>query len=248
MAALAEPVVTTRWVWLAAALAGTLPLFLGWLLGSALHQPIAALLLFFGMIAACRASDPVRGMGIVATGFGAHCAAAITLAYIDPVRAAACMTDGPGYLEAQLVWITTGLEPEYDPSTWLPHHAQLLVGMVVLSVVSLGWIPLIQGMYEVDLMNFYVGGLLARSESPFVALFLGWHPWSVLRGLCYVVLVYEIASWSLAWASGRATSTNRARLARWGAVLTLWLADVLVKWLAMEPVRAQLAANLLESP
>jgi hypothetical protein len=246
---------TTSWLdrpswWLAAAGAGAAPLLVGYILrgsagwGSGAHQPASAVLLFLMLLAAVRSDRPARGTGALAVGFGAHSALAIGLTLFDPAGTASILPDGEAYWRAQEAWITTGADPEYDPAHWVPAHLHLLVGIVALSFVSFGLVALMQGMYEVDLMNCYVGHLLARSDAPGVSLALGWHPWSVLRGLCYVVLVYEVASWSFARFTGRPLASPTARRRRWALALALFVADGLTKISLLEPVRAGLAAHL----
>jgi len=245
---IAEPLVEARAWWLAAVLAGTVPLGLGYLLGLWWHQPLAAGLLFLLLLASIRANRPARGMATLALCFAAHNALAIGLAYGDPAGAGAVMPDGQAYYDAQVRWITTGADPEYDWVNWVPAHVHLIAGITLLSVTSLGLLPLVEGVYEVDLMNFYVGNLLANSEQPLTAFFLGWHPWSALRGLCYMVLVYEVASWSLGHLTQRQLSTPSAHRRRWVAALALFAADGVVKLLALDWVRSGLAANFIGSP
>jgi len=187
-------------------------------------------------------------MGMLGLGFASHNALAIALAYGDPVGASAVMPDGQAYYDAQVLWITTGTDPEYDWMNWIPAHLHLVVGITVLAVTSLGLLPLVEGIYEVDLMNFYVGNLLANSDQPLTAFFLGWHPWSALRGLCYMVLVYEVASWSLGHLTRRQLSTSSARRRRWAVALALFVADGVVKLLALDLVRNGLAAHFIGSP
>ncbi len=246
MAAVATPLTQGwRW-WVSCVLAGAGPLALGWLLSTSWHQGLTALLLFFLLLAAVREERPwLGGLGL-GLGFAAHSALAIGLAWSDPAGASAIMPDGEGYWNAQRLWITTGVDPEYDPWNWAPAHLHLLVGIVVLSFVSFGLAALAQGVYEVDLMNYYVGNLLARSSDPVTALLLGWHPWSVLRGLCYVVLVYEVASWSLQRFTGRTLASPDTRKRRWALGLGFFVADALVKIVMLDVVRDGLAANLLE--
>ncbi|TNE85993.1 MAG: hypothetical protein EP330_23955 [Deltaproteobacteria bacterium] len=248
MAGLCRPLADgpTWWLWPVAA--GVVPLGLGWALGTGLHQPLTALLLFLLMLPHVREERPVRGMGVLALGFAAHCAAAIALARVDPTGAAAAMPDGVGYWQAQVAWITTGTDPEYDWVNWVPAHLHLLVGIGVLAVLSMGFAPLMEGVYQVDLMNFYVGNLLAHSANPLPALLLGWHPWSVIRGLCYVVLVYELASLALQWLARRPLAARGTRRVRWAALVGLFLLDGAVKWVTLDLVRDGLAANLLDTP
>ena len=245
MAGLCQPLTHAPSWWLWAVAAGVVPLALGWLLGTGLHQSLTAVLLFLLLLPAVRDERPLRGMGVLGLGFASHCAAAIALARVDPAGASAAMPDGAGYWAAQVQWITTGTDPEYDWVNWVPAHLHLLLAMLALAFVSMGLVPLLEGVYQVDLMNFYVGNLLANSESPVPALLLGWHPWSVIRGLCYVVLVYELASLALSWLARRPLAEARARKLRWGAILVLFLLDGALKWVILDRVRDGLAANLI---
>ncbi len=246
MAGLADPWLDRPSWWLGCVLVGVMPLLLGVGIGTWLQQPLTGLGLFVLLLAAVRRDLPGRGMGALALGFGAHCAVAIALSAAVPEMASTAMPDGEGYWEAQVAWITTGTDPEYDWANWVPAHLHLLLGMTVLCFTSMGLLPLIEGLYEVDLMNFYVGNLLANSHSALPALLFGWHPWSVVRGLCYVVLVYEVASLSLQWVTGTQLSSPSARRQRWIAALALFLADGVIKISMLDLVRNRLAANLLE--
>jgi hypothetical protein len=232
-----------RWLLVGAA-AGTVPLLcdvrLGWRVGSL----VSALVLSPVLLAAVSRNLPGRGLAAVATAFVCHSALAIGLAAHDPDRLAAALPQGPEYWSRSLDWITTGTSREYDVSWWLPAHLQLLAAMVALTYTSLGLIPLWQGLYEVDLMNFYVGRLLAHSQSPAVALAVGWHPWSVCRGVGYLVLTYEITSLSLSRLAGVPLASGRARRWRWGVGLGFLATDAVVKFTCLEPIRQVLAANL----
>ncbi|MFT6144356.1 MAG: hypothetical protein ACJAZO_004270 [Myxococcota bacterium] len=244
MAGLAVPWMRPRVWWVLAAAMGVVPLLLGFALGSSLHQYLSATGLFVMLIAAVREQKPGWGMGALAVGFASHNAVAIGLSAFDPVSASACMPDGAGYLAAQLEWIRTGTDPEYDWVNWVPAHLHLLLGMTFMAVMSMGLLVLVQGMYEVDLMNFYVGNVIAQSDSASIALFVGWHPWSVVRGFCYVLLTYEVASLSLSLWSGRTLSTRRARAIRWAAALGFFGLDMAIKWSMLDVVRSALDANL----
>jgi len=244
MSGLGTPLLThSRW-WLAATACGVVPLLLGALLGTSAHQYAMAVGLFVLLIAALREDQPWWALGALAVGFASHNAVAIALAASAPERAAACMPDGAGYLAAQLEWIRTGQDPEYDWVNWVPAHLHLLVGMTLMALTSMGLLVLVQGVYEVDLMNYYVGQVIAQSSDPVIALFAGWHPWSAIRGFCYVLLTVEVASLSLSWWTGRTLGTRRAHLWRWGGALTFFALDMAVKWLTLDVVRSALASTL----
>jgi hypothetical protein len=150
-----------------------------------------------------------------------------------------------GYWDKTWHWVRTGEDvAEYRWADWLPAHLLLLVVVPALAYPSLGLVPFAAGLQQVDLMNFYVGQLARVSDRPALAVLLGWHPWSVLRGLAYTVLVFEAASWALARVTGRPLSTPRRRAARWALGLGLAVADALAKYSLAPVVRDQLFANL----
>ena len=242
-AAFSRATIGTRWIPLAVAV-GALPLLLAWPLGSSFHQPLSALLLFALLMGPVRDDRTGAGLGLLAIAFLVHCGVAIALSAGVPEQAAGLFPGGEDYWARQQVWITTGIDPEYEWMAWIPAHFQLLGAATLLGVVSMGMLPLLEGFVEVDLMNFYVGNLVAGSDQALPALLLGWHPWSALRGICFLFVTFEVASLSQSWLGQRALSTTRRRLARWGAALLFFFGDCCVKLLALEPVRARLAAGL----
>jgi len=237
------PLLHGRWWLLAAAAIGVVPVLIASRTGGAWHQLASAFLLFPLFLAAVREDRTVRGLAVVGLCFAAHNAAAIGLS-ASSAEFGALFPDGPEYWAKQQVWITTGTDPEYQVMNWLPAHLQLFAGIVLYCFLSLGFVAFIQGFYEVDLMNFYVGRLIASSDSVAPALLLGWHPWSALRGLCYLLLVWEVASWSLERMTGRTLSTPERRMGRWLAACGFFVADCVVKLAILEPVRRTLADNL----
>lgn len=246
LASLAEPLALSRGAWVSALVVGTLPLLLGAALGSPQHQVVAGLALFPLFLGTLRTERFGRGVALVGLAFASHNAVAIALSVSSP-EAAALFPDGADYWSKQHAWITTGQDPEYVVANWLPAHAQLFVGVALYSYLSLGFLGFVQGFYEVDLMNFYVGRLIAHSDSLAPALLLGWHPWSALRGLCYVVLLWELASWSLERMTGRPLSTPERRLFRWLGAVGLFVADCVVKVVLLDVVRDSLFHNLAAS-
>jgi hypothetical protein len=119
-----------------------------------------------------------------------------------------------------------------------------MFAMALFTYTSLGFIPLWQGFYEVDLMNFYVGQLLAHSSSPWSALILGWHPWSLCRAAGYFFLTFEVTSVSFERLTGRQMSTPGSRRLRWAAGISFLLLDGATKYLLLDAVRKSLAENL----
>lgn len=233
-----------RWLGLAAA-AGVLPLLLAYPFGWSGHRFVSALLLFPLFVALVRADRQREGFALVLASYACHSIAAISLTWLDAAGAAPLLADGPAYWEKNYRWIRTGTDPEYQVINWLPAHLQQLAGMAIYGFTSLGLIPLAQGMYEIDLMNFYVGRLLRLSDNPFVALFVGWHFWAILRGVAYTRIVFEVSSLSLSRMTGIELSTRPRRRRRWLVGLACLSLDGLGKLLALEPVRLVLYAHLI---
>ena len=236
-------------IWVTAAvLVGAVPLLLALPLHTPMHQAVTGLLaqgLLLGAIARRRWR---AGMAAVLLVFAAHCAVGIAAARFAPDLASAVMPGGLEYWQKQVVWIQSGIDPEYEPWNWVPAHLQLAAAVMALGYVSLGLIPFIHGFYEVDLMNFYVGRLLAHSDDAMTSLLFGWHPWSVIRGFAYAFLVYETAAASYRRFTGHTGLRGDARA--WGRRrlmfgLALVVLDGMVKLAMLEPVRAQLAANFV---
>jgi hypothetical protein len=240
----ALPLAFSRW-WAALAIAaGAIPILLGYWSSSSLHQPVTALLLT-PLFLSCLVRDRLgRAISLAALVIGSHSALAIALTASDPARAAAILPGSDPYWQRTWQWVLTGEDREYRWAHWLPAHALLLLVVPLGAYTSFGAVPLASGIEQVDLMNYYVGRLVAMSESPTVAVLLGWHPWSVLRGLAYTVLVFEIASLSLQGLTGRVLSTRRRRTGRWVRGLVLVLLDGAVKLSLAPIIRDQLFANL----
>jgi len=232
--------------WIAWAIAiGILPVMISFAFGIPGHQWFSALLLAALCLGLVREDAWFRGMGLIGLTFAAHSVVVIALSTAAPQRTSAILPHANAYWQKQQTWIKTGEDPEYRLEAWVPAHLQLLAASSLFTFTSLGTVTFGQGFYEVDLMNFYNAQLLARSQSLPLALLLGWHVWSVLRGLGYLVLTFEIISLSLAVWSGKRLSSWRTRAGRWGAGLGLLAADGVAKFLLLDVVRQQLEINLL---
>lgn len=232
------------WIMLGAVI-GAGPLLVGYLTGLPGQQAASALLLMPIMVAAISRDWTGRGLGTVGSAFFAHCALAIMLSVRSPLPERPLLPDGLDYWQQSKAWIETGTSPEYELGYWLPVHGQLVFSVAGLSYLSLGMSTFWGGFYQVDLMNYYVSQLVVHSRSPWIALTLGWHPWSQLRGIGYLLITFEMASWSLSRLTGTSLSTRRIRLTRWTAGLVFVMLDCLVKYCFLDTVRQTLAANLL---
>ncbi len=239
-----EPLVAGR-RWIAAAAAvGIVPILLGYAIGHWFHQPLVGLTLWV-LVLPCVAADRfLRAAGIVAIVVFSHSAVAIAASSHDPDRAAAALRGADGYWVKTWDWIRHDRDDEYRIETWLPRHAALLGVGTAFGYTSFGAVPFVRGIEEIDLMNHYVGRLLRASERPEIALLCGWHPWSFVRGLAFLCLVFEVASLSLARFTGRTLSTRRRRIARWTAGLALAVLDGAIKVSFAPAIRDALFRNL----
>jgi hypothetical protein len=232
-----------RWI-VSACLLGTLPPFVGFAAGHWFHQPFVGLALA-ALVLPCFAADRFfRAAGIVATVVGFHSAIAIGLSAHDPVRAAAALSGSDDYWRTTWEWIRHDRDDEYRTATWLPRHAALVGVGTVFGYTSFGAVPFVRGIEEIDLMNHYVGRLVRASQRPEIALLCGWHPWSFVRGLAFLCLVFEVTSLSLARFVDRTLSTRRRRLTRWIVGLSLVILDGAIKVAFAPVVRARLFDNL----
>ncbi|MEZ6107319.1 MAG: hypothetical protein R3B96_14670 [Pirellulaceae bacterium] len=136
----------------------------------------------------------IAGPAFISLTFFSHCVIAVGLTRWDPASTSTLMPDAAEYWLKQHHWITTGSDPEYELSQWVPAHLQLAVGATLYTFTSLGWLTFMQGFYEVDLMNFYLGQLMRHSDQPGIAAGTGWHIWSILRGIGFVFLTFETIS------------------------------------------------------
>ena len=233
-------------VLVACVLIGLLPVSAAALCRLPIDRPLTAFALTPLLIAAARRDSVALGLGILAVAFVAHCAAMISLTAFAPQALGAVFPDGAEYWQQSRDWIVTGKNPEYELSSWVPAHFQLAAAGAFLTYTSLGFVLIWEGLFQVDLMNVYVGNLVTQSESVPLALALGWHPWSVLRGIGFLLVGYEMCSLSLERMLGFPLSTRRRRTIRWGVGLGFLLLDGLVKYFLLDTVQQILHDNLIQ--
>ncbi|PQO32748.1 hypothetical protein DTL21_21415 [Bremerella cremea] len=228
-----------------AILVGAIPMLLSYLVGLPGGQLVSSLLLTPLLVAAVARDSLPRGLGALALAFFAHCVMVISLASHDPQAMAEIYPRGEAYWQQTYQWVVTGESPEYELTFWLWAHIQLIAASSLFSFTSLGLVTLWQGFQEVDLMNCYVGNMLNQSQNPAVTLLVGWHIWSVCRGLGYLVLTFEIVSYSLERLSRVHLSTRWRRITRWQIGLGFLVFDGILKYNLLEAVRQALENNLV---
>ncbi len=234
------------WRWFPASiLAGAAPVLVSYFLRVPGHQIATALVLFPLFLSGIRAARSMRALSIVAVAFVAHSAVVIVLSARDPAGIAPLLPGAEPFWRESRDWIETGVNVEYAPSRWLPKHALLLGAVVLLGYCSVGLTVLLRGLYEVDLMNYYVGRLVAESSEAATAVIYGWHIWSLLRGVGCALIMYEISAVSLARLTHDDPAAGRCRFGRPLAGVGLLVLDGVLKFLLMDTVQARLQTNLL---
>lgn len=228
-----------------AILLGSLPALVSVMSGHSLDRPLTTLAMTPLLLAAARRDCMPCGLALLGLVFVAHSATMIGLTALTPDRVASVFPPGQAYWIESRDWILSGVSPEYETSYWLPAHVMQFVGGAFFTFTSLGGVLIWEGLYQVDLMNVYVGNLVLNSDNPLLALGLGWHPWSVLRGVGFLFVGFEACSYSLERFLGTPFSTRRRRLIRWGFGTGFLALDGAVKFCCLGIIRDTLHSNLL---
>ena len=110
-----------------------------------------------------------------------------------PETAAETILSGPRYATEMLHWIQTGEGAEGALRLFLPLRLRnylIFCGLCCLSVSSTA---LLFGTWQLNYMNFYVAELVRASVHPWVAVLVGWPPWSVLRVTGFILTGIALA-------------------------------------------------------
>lgn len=226
------------WKWLLiATIVGAVPVVMDHLSGYHISRwltPILILPLLLGSVVrdSCLYAFMVLGGMLVA-----HCLTMIGLSTLAPEHWAEIFPPGYQYWEVTKQWVVTGKSQEYQLDYWVPGHIQLALAMVFYTYCSLGLITLWHGLHEVDLMNLYVTQMWLHSDGSFGVVAFAWHPWSVCRGVGFVLVTYELVSLSFQHLTRTRLSNRQARLKRWGLGIGFLLLDMLMKYMLLESVR-----------
>jgi hypothetical protein len=222
---------------------GVGPVLFDWLTDLNLSRPLTATLGVLLLLAAASRDRMHPALSCLGLTVISHSVAFICLAAFDPSGMARLFPPGLEYWEETRYWLETGKSKVYDVGAWGPFHLQLAVVMAAWCYLSFGLVPLLHGLHELDLMNVYVGRLIASSE-PSMNLIFAWHPWSLCRGVGFLFLTYEITSLSLARLTGEQLSTPARRWRRWMLALGFLSLDAVIKFFFLDSVRRALAAHL----
>lgn len=140
------------------------------------------------------------------------------------------VAQGGEYTKNMFVWIDSGVGAESDPSRFIPMQLRNLGWFVMGSAFSGGALGLIFGAMQLNYMNFYVGELAIYSHSPFLAVLLGWPPYSLVRVVGFIILATGLAAPLVCLVTHRKIPWAKAvRFAVIGVVLAGL--DLLLKWM-----------------
>lgn len=107
---------------------------------------------------------------------------------IFPERAEKVVINGKAYKEEMFDWIKTGIGRESNPKEFIPQHLAHIGIFIFLSLISASLFSIIMGSIMVNYMNFYVAQLIINSKNKIVPIIFGWHFWSLIRVISFVIL------------------------------------------------------------
>lgn len=190
-----------------------------------LLQIVFAYPVMFSLIAQSR-----RKRAVVAMLFWALCLGvfSVSACALYPRTAAATVIHGTTYAGEMFHWIRTGQGPEGDPLKFVPQHLLHLVLFCVLSLLTGSVLSLFMGAVLMNYMAFYVGSLINQSTDPLLATVMGWHPWSILRVMSFVMLGVILAEPLISRFTRHDYDNREVRPFVWVAIAGLG-ADIIIK-------------------
>ena len=237
--------VNQTWWPLYAILVGIVPLLISFITGWQGHQLVSAIGLSFMCIGFVYHDRWVKCIFAITLVFVAHSILAIGISLNYPEVGAEIFPKAADYWARQHLWIATGENTEYKVSSWLPAHFQMAVGATLFSFTSFGTVVFRDGFVQVDVMNYYNAQLVGQSRNPAIAMVYGWHIWSIMRGVGFLFVTYEMISMAVQVFSRERLSSCKRRVFRWSLGLGFLCADGVIKFFSVEAVRHELFNNLL---
>ena len=110
-----------------------------------------------------------------------------------PETGAAVILSGPSYTANMLRWIQTGEGAEGSLRLFLPIHVRNYVIFCGLCCLTVSSTALLFGTWLLNYMNYYVAELVRASVHPWVAIAIGWPPWSILRVIGFILTGVALA-------------------------------------------------------
>ncbi|MEO1404440.1 MAG: hypothetical protein AAFV72_24750, partial [Cyanobacteria bacterium J06635_1] len=110
-----------------------------------------------------------------------------------PETAAEVILSGPAYTAKVFHWIQTGEGYAESLHLFLPIHLRDYLIFCGLCCLTLSSTALLFGTWLLNYMNFYVAELIRASVHPWLAIAIGWPPWSILRVIGFILTGVALA-------------------------------------------------------
>src|ERR1043166_2671026 len=145
------------------------------------------------MIAALRAGDLRRAGARMLLWALAMGVCATLWSYARPAQTDRLFVRGEAYRTEMFRWVLTGNGVESTPSQFIPQHAGHAAVFAAVAVATGSLLAMPLGAVLMNYMGHYVGALAAASRHPVWTLVLGWHPWAIVRIICFVAMGVVLA-------------------------------------------------------
>ena len=158
----------------------------------------------------------------------------VLLTLLLPGLMAKITWNGVDYRDQMMLWVRTGGGAEGNISLFLPVHLRHIVVFTALSLISGGLLGLVMGAGMLGYMNFYVGSLIAETQSAVTAVFLAWPVWAILRVVGFI-LAGTVLGAVLIDRRGDGAEKRKKILRFLYLAAALIVLDIVLKW-ALAPV------------
>jgi len=113
---------------------------------------------------------------------------AMLMSYARPSATDTLFLRGDAYRAEMFAWVLTGQGAESTPSQFIPQQLGQAAIFSGVALLTAGVLAMPMGAALMNYMGHYVGTLAAQSRHPALTMVLGWHPWSIIRIVCFVIL------------------------------------------------------------
>jgi hypothetical protein len=115
-------------------------------------------------------------------------ACAMLMSYARPSATGTLFLRGDAYRAEMFAWVLTGRGAESMPSQFIPQQLGQAAIFSGVAIATAGVLAMAMGAVLMNYMGHYVGTLAAQSRHPALTMILGWHPWSIIRIVSFVIL------------------------------------------------------------
>jgi hypothetical protein len=213
---------------------------IGWAIGRPLLVPFLNTAASFPfMVLALRRGDLQVAIARMLVWAAALGVSATLLSYAQPWRTDTLFVNGEAYRVEMFGWVMSGVGAESEPRQFIPQQLRHAAIFSVLALATGGVLAMPMGAALMNYMGHYVGALAAASARPAATMFLGWHPWALIRIVSFVVLGVVLSAPILTWRSGARLDGGAAKRAM------LWVAAGLIADIVLKAALAPAWQRLL---